>query len=306
MKILLLGADGQLGGYLRSALATIGTVRASSRQAQDQALRCDLSDPTAIGTLLRRERADLLVNAAAYTAVDQAESDEQSAMSINAALPGLIGAITSEWGGAVIHYSTDYVFDGAARRPYGEHDPTAPLGIYGRSKRAGESALAGTGVDHLILRTAWVYSLRGRNFLTTMLRLGAEREQLAVVADQRGTPTSAGFIAAATAHIADAWLRNNGSRRDASGIYHLTAAGETTWYGFANAIFDEAIVSGRLQHAPKVLPIGTADYPTPAKRPAWSVLDTTRISTAFGLKPPAWRDDLHRMMSGGYDTESSV
>ncbi len=306
MKILLLGADGQLGGYLRGALATIGTVRASSRLAKDEALRCDLSDLVAVDRLLRREHPDLVVNAAAYTAVDQAESDGHSAVLINTALPSFIGTVMSEWNGAVIHYSTDYVFDGTARRPYNEDDGTAPLGVYGRSKLAGERALAKVGADYLVLRTAWVYSLHGRNFLTTMLRLGAERKQLTVVDDQHGTPTSAGFVATATAQVAKKWMKETQSRRKKSGIYHLTAAGETTWHGFANAIFDEAVASGRLQEAPTVLPIDTAGYPTPAERPAWSVLDTSRISTSFRVKPPDWRSDLRIMMSGGYESSSST
>ncbi|MDQ0010625.1 dTDP-4-dehydrorhamnose reductase [Luteibacter jiangsuensis] len=306
MKILLLGADGQLGGYLRGALATAGTVRASSRLAKDEALRCDLADLAAVDRLLRRERADLVVNAAAYTAVDQAEGDEPSAMLINATLPAVIGAVTSEWNGAVIHYSTDYVFDGTARHPYSEDDDTAPLGVYGRSKLAGERALEKVDVDHLILRTAWVYSLHGRNFLTTMLRLGVERKQLAIVNDQHGTPTSAGFLATATAQVARKWMKESQSRHKKRGVYHLTATGETTWHGFANAIFDEAVASRRLQEPPTVLPIDTTGYPTPAERPAWSVLDTTRIATSFGVTPPDWRDDLHVMMSGGYEPSASA
>ncbi|NID04198.1 dTDP-4-dehydrorhamnose reductase [Luteibacter jiangsuensis] len=306
MKILLLGADGQLGGYLRSTLATIGTVRASSRAAKDDALRCDLSDTAAVEVLLRRERADLVVNAAAYTAVDQAEREEGQAMLVNATLPGVIGATSSEWGGAVIHYSTDYVFDGTASHPYCEDDNPNPLGVYGRSKLAGEYALTEADTDHLILRTAWVHSLHGRNFLTTMLRLGVERRQLSVVNDQRGTPTSAGFLATATATVAGRWMNDIESRRERRGVYHLTAAGETTWFDFANAIFDEALATGRLQERPIVLPIATAGYPTPAKRPAWSVLDTTKIATSFGVTPPDWRSDLSVMMKGGYETHPSV
>lgn len=302
MKILLLGADGQVGGYLRSALAAIGNVRASSRAVKDEALRCDLSDMAAVESLLRRERADLVVNAAAYTAVDQAEREERQAMLVNAALPGVIGATSSEWGGAVIHYSTDYVFDGSARRPYREDDGTGPLGAYGHSKLAGEHALAEADVDHLILRTAWVYSLHGRNFLTTMLRLGVERKQLTVVNDQHGTPTSAGFLATATAAVAKRWMNDVESRRKKRGVYHLTATGEATWFDFANTIFDEALASGRLQERPTVLPIDTAGYPTPAKRPAWSVLDTTKIAASFGVTPPDWRDDLSIMMNGGYES----
>lgn len=306
MKILLLGAEGQLGGYLRRSLASVGHVRASSRSTTDESLRCDLTDVDEMSLLLRRERPDLVVNAAAYTAVDAAEDDRDAAQHLNAALPVAVATVISAWNGALIHYSTDYVFDGTSRQPYSETDPTNPLGVYGTSKLSGERELAKTGVDYLILRTAWVYSLRGRNFLNTMLRLGAERERLTVVDDQHGTPTSAGFLAEATAKIATEWMKDHQSRRKTSGIYHLTAAGETTWHGFAEAIFDEAIGSGRLPSAPELLPTDTAGYPTPARRPAWSVLDTTRIATIFRVTPPDWRDDLHKMMSGGYEADAAA
>jgi dTDP-4-dehydrorhamnose reductase len=301
MKILLLGADGQVGSYLRHTLTRLGDLRASSRSTTDETLRCDLSDRAAVEHLLREQRPDLVVNAAAYTAVDKAESDAQAAMQLNAVLPEIIGTTVATWGGAVIHYSTDYVFDGTSHRPYTEEDVTNPLGIYGRSKLAGEEALASAGVDHLVLRTAWVYSLRGRNFLNTMLRLGADRDQLSVVDDQRGTPTSAGFLAEATARIAVSWLSDKRSRNNNNGIFHLTAMGDTTWYGFARAIFDKAVVTRRLPRSPFVLPIASASYPTPAKRPAWSVLDTTRTTEYFGITPPDWREDLHRVMNGDYD-----
>jgi len=306
VKILLLGADGQLGGYLRHSLTAVGDVRASSRSTTDEALRCDLFDLAAVDDLLRRERPDLVVNAAAYTAVDKAESDANAAMTINATLPGIIGASVAGWGGAVIHYSTDYVFDGTAHHPYTEDEATGPLGVYGRSKLAGEQTLAATGVDHLVLRTAWVYSLRGRNFLTTMLRLGAERDELNVVDDQHGTPTSAGFLAKATAQIAGKWLQDfrPGSRQ--RGVFHLTAAGDTTWYGFAKTIFEEAQATGRLPKGPSVLPIGSASYPTPAQRPAWSVLDTTKALASFGVVAPDWRSELRKVMSGAYDAASST
>jgi dTDP-4-dehydrorhamnose reductase len=306
VKILLLGADGQLGAYLRHTLTAVGDVRASSRSATDETLRCDLAELAAVEDLLRRERPDLVVNAAAYTAVDQAESDTDVAMKINATLPGVIGAVAAGWGGAVIHYSTDYVFDGTAHHPYTEGDATAPLGVYGRSKLAGEQALAATGVDHLVLRTAWVYSQRGRNFLTTMLRLGAERDQLTVVDDQHGTPTSAGFLAKATAQIAGKWLKDSRPNSRQGGVFHLTAAGDTTWHGFARAIFEEATATGRLPKAPSVLPIDSASYPTPAKRPAWSVLDTAKTLATFGVIPPDWRSDLRKVMSGAYDAVSST
>jgi len=305
VKILLLGADGQVGGYLRRTLASVGDVRASSRATTDEALRCDLSDAAAVGNFLRDERPDLVVNAAAYTAVDHAEHDVDAAMRINATLPGVIGSTVAGWGGAVIHYSTDYVFDGTANRPYTEDDATAPLGVYGHSKLAGEQALAASGVEHLVLRTAWVYSLRGRNFLTTMLRLARERGPLSVVDDQRGTPTSAGYLADITARIAADWLADTRSRGEKNGIFHLTATGDTTWYGFAKAIFDEAVAAGKLPHAPTVLPIASASYPTPAQRPAYSILDTSRLIASFGVMPPQWRDDLRMVMSGDYDALSS-
>jgi dTDP-4-dehydrorhamnose reductase len=306
VKILLLGADGQLGAYLRGTLPVLGEVYASSRSTADDALRCDLSDAAAVDVMLHRLRPDLVVNAAAYTAVDQAETDADAPTRINAILPGLIGSAVANWGGAVIHYSTDYVFDGAAHRPYTEDDATAPLGVYGRSKLAGEQALAATGVDHLVLRTAWVYSTHGRNFLNTMLRLGAERDQLSVVDDQRGTPTSAGFLAKATAQIADTWLKPGLPRSRQRGVFHLTAAGDTTWYGFAKAIFQEATANGLLPKVPLVLPITTAAYPTPATRPAWSVLDTTRTLASFGVEPPDWRSDLRKVLKGYYETVSST
>jgi dTDP-4-dehydrorhamnose reductase len=306
VKILLLGADGQLGGYLRHTLPALGDLHASSRSSADDTLRCDLADVAAVEELLHQQRPDLVVNAAAYTAVDQAESDADAAMRINAVLPAAIGSAVASWGGAVIHYSTDYVFNGTARRPYTENDATAPLGVYGRSKLAGEEALAATGVDYLVLRTAWVYSLRGRNFLTTMLRLGAERDALSVVDDQHGTPTSAGFLANATAGIAARWLADEPSRRMKSGIFHLTAAGHTTWYGFAKAIFEDATSDGRIARAPSVVPIASTSYPTPAKRPAWSVLDTSRTVASFGLTPPDWRDDLSRVLRGDYEAASST
>jgi len=306
VKILLLGAEGQLGGYLQRSLADIGTVRASSRHALDESLRIDLKDTGGLLSLLARESPDLVVNAAAYTAVDQAESDSAEAMLTNAALPAVIASVITSWNGALIHFSTDYVFDGTGTRPYVEDDPTGPLGVYGKSKLNGEIALSRMSADHLILRTAWVYSLRGRNFLTTMLRLGAERHSLTVVDDQHGTPTSAGFLAKATARIAQKWMRERRSRREASGIYHLTASGETTWHGFAQAIFEEAVQTGRLNAAPLLLPTDTAGFPTPAKRPAWSVLDTTRVQTVFGITPPDWRSELRTVMSGAYDAGSST
>ncbi|MDF4002866.1 dTDP-4-dehydrorhamnose reductase [Luteibacter sp. PPL552] len=306
MKILLLGADGQLGGYLRRSLAPLGTLRCSSRTSTDASLSCDLADSGAVTDLLRRERPALIVNAAAYTDVDRAESDgAESATAINARLPGLVGATAATWGGAVIHYSTDYVFDGQAGQPYTTDAVAAPLGIYGHSKLEGERALGATGVDHLILRTAWVYSLHGRNFLTTMLKLANERDTLSVVADQYGTPTSAGFLADATRTIATRWLHDATSRRKSVGVHHLTASGVTTWHGFATAIMEDAVACGRLASVPRVVPITSADYPTPAKRPRYGVLDTSKTDVTFGLTPPPWRADLRRVLAGDYVRSST-
>ncbi len=292
MKILLLGAAGQLGTRLRHSLQSVGDVVAVSRSGNGGTLGCDLTDLAALDRLLHSQKPELVVNAAAYTAVDQAESDAGTAMTINADAPRVIGEAMSQWHGAVIHYSTDYVFDGQGMRPYAEDDAPRPLGVYGRSKLEGERNLAATGVDHLVIRTAWVYSLHGRNFLTTMLRLGAERTELRIVDDQRGTPTSTHFLASATATIASAWARDTSGR--SSGVYHLTAGGETTWYGFASQLFTEAMASGHIEKAPALTRISTVDYPTPARRPAYSVLDVKRVMDTFGLVIPHWQTDLRR------------
>lgn len=297
MKILLLGSDGQLGGYLRQALARAGDVVASSRAGGADLLPCDLADTSAVAALLRRVRPDVVVNAAAYTAVDKAESDADASRSINAELPRVLSRTLSEWGGALIHYSTDYVFDGTARRPYRESDPTAPLGVYGQSKLEGERAIAEAGINHLILRTAWVYSLRGRNFLTTMLRLGREGNGVRVVGDQHGTPTSAPFLAATTAQLLPAWMDNVETRSGRSGTYHLTAGGATTWAGFAQEIFTTGVSTGMLAQSPAVTAIRTAEYPTPATRPAYSVLDISRIESTFGINVPSWDTELRRLMA---------
>ena len=226
-----------------------------------------------------------VVNAAAYTAVDKAESDADAAHAANAATPGAIARWCAANGVPLVHYSTDYVFDGAGTRPYRPEDPTAPLGVYGASKLAGEDAIRTAGGRHLIFRTAWVYAAHGQNFLRTMLRVGAERDVLRVVADQIGTPTPAALIADVTARV----LRQG---TDASGTWHLTAAGETSWHGFAQAIFDGAVARGLIARAPTVEAITTADYPTPAKRPAYSRLDTDSLQRDFGIELPKWRDAL--------------
>ncbi len=287
MRILLTGANGQVGHALRGALAPLGTVTAVDREG------LDLGDPDAIRTLVRAVKPALVVNAAAYTAVDKAESETDRAFAVNAMGPGVLAEEAKRLDAVLVHYSTDYVFDGRARRPWRETDPAAPLNAYGRSKRAGELAIAAVAPKHLVLRTSWVYGPRGKNFLLTMLALAATREEIRVVADQRGAPTSALFLADATARALAA-IPGEGV---ASGIYHLAAAGETTWAGFAEAIFARA--SRRLPsfRAPRVVPIGTADYPTPALRPAYSLLDTGRFAKTFGIAPTPWDKQLDACMA---------
>ena len=230
-----------------------------------------------------------MVNAAAHTAVDRAESERDLAFRINAEAPATLAAACARHDAVLVHYSTDYVFAGDGTQPYREDDPTAPPGIYGASKLAGEQAIRASGCRHLVFRTAWVYAAHGHNFLRTMLRVGAERDELRVVADQVGTPTSAAMIADTTARV----LRQGTGR---SGLWHLTAAGQTSWHGFAEAIFAGAVARGLLPRAPKVAPITTADYPTPAARPAYSVLDTSALQREFGMDLPDWQTGLARVL----------
>ncbi|GAB6041067.1 dTDP-4-dehydrorhamnose reductase [Endothiovibrio diazotrophicus] len=290
--ILLLGASGQVGWELQRTLATLGAVVAPGASgALPKALpRVDLSDAAALRAVVAEVRPALIVNAAAYTAVDRAEEEPALAEAINTIAPGVLAEEAKRCGCALVHYSTDYVFDGAANRPYREDDPTAPQGVYGRTKLAGEEAVRAVGGDHLILRTAWVYGLRGHNFLRTMLRLGGERERLAVVDDQRGTPTWSRAIAEATAQV----VAQPGALSERGGTYHLTCDGETTWHGFAAAIFRRAPhLEGAAPPALRELKaITTAEYPTPARRPAYSVLDNGRLEEAFGVRLPPWERAL--------------
>lgn len=289
MRILLLGANGQVGRELRRSLAAIADVVAATRHgALEDGARCEIADfdvPESLPALIERIAPDAVVNAAAYTAVDRAESDREAAFRANAEAPARIAAACAAREALLVHYSTDYVFDGSSARPYREDDPTAPLGVYGASKRAGEQAIRDSAARHMIFRTAWVYAAHGQNFMRTMLRLAAEREELRVVADQIGTPTPAALIADVTATAL--------ARTPAvSGLWHLTATGRTSWHGFAEAIVAGAHARGLIARAPRVTPIATADYPTPAKRPAWSVLDTARLQTDFGVDLPPWPDAL--------------
>ena len=285
MKLLLLGGNGQVGRELRRSLAPLGELVVATREGCAGDAAADFDAPESLAALVAGSAPDVVVNAAAYTAVDQAETDREAAFRVNAEAPAALARACAGRGALLVHYSTDYVFDGNATRPYREDDPTAPLGVYGESKLAGEAAIRESGARHAILRTAWVYAAHGRNFLRTMLRLAGERDALRVVADQVGAPTPASWIADATA----AMLRRG---IDGAGTWHVVADGETSWHGFASAIMREAVAAGLLARAPSVLPIGTADYPTPARRPAYSVLDTARLQRDFGLRPPGWETGL--------------
>ncbi len=285
MRLLLLGGNGQVGRELRRSLAALGELVVATRGGGAGDAAADFDAPESLVGLIARIAPDVVVNAAAHTAVDQAEQDRDAAFRVNAEAPAVLARACAARGALLLHYSTDYVFDGNATRPYREDDPTAPLGVYGESKLAGEVAIRDSGARHAILRTAWVYAAHGRNFLRTMLRLASERDELRVVADQVGAPTPASWIADATA----AMLRRG---IDDAGTWHVVADGETSWHGFASAIMREAVAAGLLARAPSVLPIGTADYPTPARRPAYSVLDTARLRRDFGLQPPGWEAGL--------------
>ena len=306
MKILLLGANGQVGFELQRALAPLGELVPATRSGKlpggADCLAVDLGVADSLARALEQTQYDVVVNAAAYTAVDRAEDEPQLAQRINGDALGEIGVWAKRNGAFVVHYSTDYVFDGQGTRPYHEDDATGPLGVYGRTKLAGEQALHDSGCDHLILRTAWVYAARGHNFLRTMLRLARERERLTVVDDQLGAPTSSRLIAASTAALLARWslFADRQDRARYNGTYHLAATGETSWCGFARAIVERAGHAGLLARVPEVAAIRTTDFPTKARRPAYSVLDTSRLRERFGLHLPAWQagldDTLAEMM----------
>jgi dTDP-4-dehydrorhamnose reductase len=297
-RLLVVGANGQVGRELRRSLSALGEVVGATRDGvldADEACRSvDLSDPRALAALVGDTAPSAVVNAAAYTAVDKAEADRDMAFAVNGEAPGALARACAAAGIPFVHYSTDYVFDGQGTRPYREDDPAAPLGVYGASKLAGEDAVRASGARHLIFRTAWVYGAHGHNFLQTMLRVGAERDELRVVADQVGSPTPAALIADATAAALSQVLA--GPERP-GGTWHLVASGQTSWHGFAEAIFDEALAAGLLARVPTVVPITTVDYPTPARRPAYSRLDTSRFQRDFGIELPDWRDGLHGVIA---------
>jgi dTDP-4-dehydrorhamnose reductase len=289
VRLLVLGAGGQVGFELVRALAPLGDVVAAARDGADA--KVDLADAASLASALDGARADVVVNAAAYTAVDRAEDEPELADRINHRAVAEIGAWAKRNGARVVHYSTDYVFDGSSTRPYREDDATAPLGAYGRSKLAGENALRASGARHLIVRTAWVYAARGHNFLRTMLRLAGERDELRIVADQTGAPTPARLIADSTATMLRQWL-GDGENAARDGTYHVVSAGRCSWFDFAEAIVSGAAERGLIARRPRVTPIATADYPTRARRPPYSVLDTSKAQAAFGLQLPDWQSGL--------------
>ena len=293
MKILLFGSQGQVGWELARSLLPLGEVIALARED------ADFSQPESLRAVVRSHHPGLIVNAAAYTAVDKAESEEALAFAINATAPGVLAEEAKRCGALLIHYSTDYVFDGSLDRPYVETDAPNPQSVYGRSKLAGEQAIAATGADYLILRTSWVYGARGHNFMRTILRLAAEREVLRIVADQTGAPTWSRWIADATSHIARFALQMIEEGGFSSEIYHFTCAGSATWYDFAQAIVREyrTVHPENDMIVREIQPITTQDYPLPANRPRNSRLNCTKMYQAFGINLLEWQSALRLSLS---------
>ncbi|MBW4561949.1 MAG: dTDP-4-dehydrorhamnose reductase [Mojavia pulchra JT2-VF2] len=297
MNILLTGVTGQVGWELQRTLMTIGKVIPVGRSASKATLQMDLSRTDSIRRTIREVKPDLIVNPAAYTAVDKAESEPELAMAINGIAPGAIAEEAKKIGAAIIHYSTDYVFDGAKQTAYTEQDQPHPQNTYGQTKLAGEQAIAAVGVPHLILRTSWIYGLRGKNFLLTMLKLAQEREEIKVVDDQIGAPTWSRMIAEVTAQILSQsphhiyeFLNTQG------GIYHLTASGKTSWYGFAKAIFANDVKHSE-RRMQRLIAITSQEYPTAASRPAYSLLDSQKLTNKFGLLLPDWQKSLELVLA---------
>ena len=291
MKILLLGKNGQVGWELQRSLATLGEVVALDRQGVD-GLSGDISDLQALVQTIRTVRPDVIVNAAAHTAVDKAEQEHALAMRLNAEAPELMAQEAQRLGALLVHYSTDYVFDGSGSAARTESAAPGPLSVYGRTKLAGEEAIRASACRHLIFRTSWVHAARGGNFARTMLRLGAERERLTVIADQIGAPTGADLIADVSAHA----IRASLAAPALCGTYHLVADGETSWHGYAGFVIETARELGVALKVEEIAPIATRDYPTAAARPLNSRLDTQRLRSAFGLHLPDWRDGVARML----------
>ena len=296
MKVLLLGKNGQVGWELQRSLAPLGELVALGRHSTLQDGGCgDLTDLDGLRETVARLRPDVIVNAAAHTAVDKAESEPELARTANALAPGVLAEAAHAVGALLVHYSTDYVFDGSGTTPWTEDADTGPLSVYGQTKLEGERLIEAVGARHLIFRTSWVYAARGGNFAKTMLRLAQEREKLTVIDDQFGAPTGAELIADVTAHAIQQALRDD----TCCGTYHLAAAGETTWNGYARFVLDtaHALKPDLAIKAQEVAPVPTSAFPTPARRPLNSRLDTTRLRQTFGLTIPNWQHGVRRMLA---------
>lgn len=294
MKILLLGKNGQVGWELQRSLAPLGELLALDRHSSEH---CgDLSQPERLAQAVLAWRPDVVVNAAAHTAVDKAESEPELARCLNATAPAALAQAAAQIGALLVHYSTDYVFNGQGDSPWQEDDATGPLSVYGQTKREGEQAIVASACAHLIFRTSWVYAARGGNFAKTMLRLAAERERLTVIDDQWGAPTGADLLADVTAHAVVRALRE---RQNLSGIYHVAAAGQTTWHGYANHVIAQArlLQPGLVLKVSEIAPVPTSAFATPAQRPLNSRLNTQKLQHAFGLVLPAWQHGVNRMLA---------
>jgi len=292
MKLLLLGKGGQVGWELQRSLAPLGELVALDFDSAD--MHADFSRPEQLADTVLSVRPDVIVNAAAHTAVDKAESEVELARSLNATSPGVVAGAAEQLGALMVHYSTDYVFDGSGSMPWKEADPTGPLSVYGRTKLEGEQLVAANCSRHLIFRTSWVYAARGGNFAKTMLRLARERDRLTVINDQYGAPTGAELLADVTAHAIRDTLRDPAK----AGLYHLVAGGETTWHGYARFVLEQARAAGvELKALPEAVdPVPTSAFPTPATRPHNSRLDTRKLQSTFGLTLPDWQMGVARML----------
>lgn len=292
MKLLLLGKGGQVGWELQRSLASLGEVVALDFDSTD--LRADFSHPEQLAETVLKVRPDVIVNAAAHTAVDKAESEVDFARKLNATSPGVVAEAAQQIGALMVHYSTDYVFDGSGSAPWQEDDVTGPLSVYGATKLEGEQRVAQHCAKHLIFRTSWVYAARGGNFAKTMLRLAQERDRLTVIDDQFGAPTGAELLADVTAHAIRATLADPSK----AGLYHLVAGGETTWHGYARFVLEQAQAAGvALKAMPEAVdPVPTSAFPTPAKRPHNSRLNTQKLQSTFGLTLPHWQAGVARML----------
>ncbi len=301
MKILLLGCDGQVGWELQRSLAPLGDVIALGRDANRNVdgLCGDLTQLDGLRTTLRRVRPDVIVNAAAHTAVDKAESEVELATLLNAQAPGVLAQEAQALGAWLVHYSTDYVFDGSGDIPWQEDDATGPLGVYGRTKLEGEKAIVAACPRHLIFRTSWVYAARGNNFAKTMLRLAQTRDTLNVIDDQVGAPTGADLVADVTAQALRQVLLGGSAAQRLAGIYHLAAAGATSWFSYANYLLAKAVIAQPAIKlvATRVNPVASSAFPTAARRPLNSRLNTTKLQTVLGLHLPPWQTGVARLLN---------